>query len=158
MIKTYLLSALLFGSTALTAAAADGKINVLYLDGQAHEVAMSAVAKLEVSGSDIVLIGKDGNTVATHAIADIDKIGLISAAAGINQTKAAKTIKVRSNGYTITAEGMTDGKLLEVYTASGKLAGKAVAHGGKATIDAAGLTQGVYIVKAEGQSLKLVKQ
>lgn len=31
---------------------------------------------------------------------------------------------------------MTDGKLLEVYTANGTLAAKAVAHDGKATIDA----------------------
>ncbi|MDD7643951.1 MAG: hypothetical protein SOY53_07765, partial [Prevotella sp.] len=31
-------------------------------------------------------------------------------------------ITLRSNGYTITAEGMTDGKLLEVYAANGSLA------------------------------------
>lgn len=159
MVKTYLLSALLFCATAFTASAQDGKINVLYLDGQAHEVAMSRVAKLTVSGDDILLVAKDGSTVATHAVADIDRIDLTATAAGVGKVQGdATAIKVRANGYTITAEGMTDGKTLEVYTAAGKLAAKATARGGKATVDAASLAAGVYVIKAEGQSLKVVKQ
>ena len=51
MKKKYLLSTLLFFATSLTAVAGDTKVNVLYLDGQSHVVAMSQVAKLEVSGA-----------------------------------------------------------------------------------------------------------
>ena len=51
-----------------------------------------------------------------------------------------------------------NGKALEVYTVFGKLAGKAVAKGGKATVNAASLTNGVYVIKAEGQALKMIKK
>ena len=50
-----------------------------------------------------------------------------------------------------------NGKALEVHTVFGKLAGKAVAKGGKATVNAASLTNGVYVIKAEGQALKMKK-
>ena len=158
MKKKYLLSALLFFATSMTAVAGDTKLNVLYLDGQSHVVAMSQVAKLEVSGSDVKLVGQDGTVVATHKIADIDKIDLSGTPAGIGKVQAGAAITLRSNGYTITAEGMTDGKTLELYSASGKLVGKTMARGGKATFNAASLAAGVYVVKAQGQSLKMVKR
>lgn len=158
MKKKYLLSTLLFFATSLTAVAGDTKVNVLYLDGQSHVVAMSQVAKLEVSGPDVKLVGQDGAVVATHKIADIDKIDLSGTAAGIGKVKEGTAITLRSNGYTLTAEGMTDGKALELYSASGKLVGKTVARGGKATLNAASLASGVYVVKAQGQSLKMVKR
>lgn len=156
--KNYFFAALLFCASALTAHAQDGKLNVLYLDGQQHEIAMSKVAKLEMSGDNILLIGKDGNTVATHSVADVDKIELTPSTTGIATTTTSNAIKVKSNGYSITADGMTDGSMLEVYTAGGKLVGKATAKSGSATINASSLTNGVYVVKAEGQSVKMVKK
>ena len=158
MKKSYLLAALLSLATSLTATAEDGKLNVLYLDGQSHEVLMSKVAKLEVSGENIVLVGKDGGTVATHKVADIDKIDLTASTTAIGKLTAGGSIRVKTDGYAITAEGMADGTQLEVFTSDGKLAGKATARGGKATIDAAALGNGVYVVKAGGQSLKMVKK
>ena len=88
----------------------------------------------------------------------MDKIQLTGSTTGLLQLTKQSPITLRSNGYVITAEGMTDGKLLEVYTANGTLAVKAVAHDGKATIDATQLAAGVYVVKAENQSLKMVKR
>ena len=49
-------------------------------------------------------------------------------------------------------------ELLEVYAANGSLAAQTTARGGKAKIDATQLAAGVYVVKAEGQSLKMVKR
>ena len=158
MKKVYILSALLLLATCFTAKADNGKVNVLLLDGQSHTVAMSTVSKLEISGDNILVVDKSGTTVGTYKMEDIDKISLTASTTGIGQVKASAPITIRSNGYTITAEGMTDGKALEVYTASGKLAGKAVAKGGKATVNAASLTNGVYVIKAEGQALKMVKK
>lgn len=158
MKKVYILSALLSLVTCFTAKADNGKVNVLLLDGQSHEVAMSTVSKLEISGDNILVVDKSGTTVGTYKMEDIDKISLTASTTGIGQVKASAPITIRSNGYTITAEGMTDGKTLEVYTASGKLAGKAVAKGGKATVNAGSLTNGVYVIKAEGQALKMVKK
>ena len=139
MKKVYILSALLSLATCFTAKADNGKVNVLLLDGQSHEVAMSTVSKLEISGDNILVVDKSGTTVGTYKMEDIDKISLTASTTGIGQ-------------------GMTDGKVLEVYTVSGKLAGKAVAKGGKATVNAASLTNGVYVIKAEGQALKMIKK
>ena len=151
-----MLVALLFGS--LTVSAQEGKVNVLYLDGTAHEVQMSQVARLTVADGNMMLLSKSGEEVATHAIDKVDKIELTGSATAIAQLTKQAPITIRSNGYTITADGMTDGKLLEVYTAGGSLVATAVARDGKATIDAAQLAAGVYVVKAEGQSLKMVKR
>lgn len=154
MKKVYILSALLSLATCFTAKADNGKVNVLLLDGQSHEVAMSTVSKLEISGDNILVVDKSGTTVGTYKMDDIDKISLTASTTGIGQVKANAPITIRSNGYTITAEGMTDGKALEVYTVSGK----AVAKGGKATVNAGSLTNGVYVIKAEGQALKMIKK
>lgn len=156
MIKKLMLVALLFGS--LTVSAQDGKVNVLYLDGTAHEVQMSQVARLTVADGNMMLLSKSGEEVATHAIDKVDKIELTGSATAIAKLTKQAPITIRSNGYTITADGMTDGKQLEVYTAGGSLVATAVARDGKATIDAAQLTAGIYVVKAEGQSLKMVKR
>lgn len=53
MKKVYILSALLSLATCFTAKADNGKVNVLLLDGQSHEVAMSTVSKLEISGDNM---------------------------------------------------------------------------------------------------------
>lgn len=119
---------------------------------------MSQVAKLTVADGNVNLLSKSGETVATHEVNLVDKIELESVPSGMVQLTKQLPITLRSNGYTITANGMTDGKLLEVYTVNGALAVQAVARDGEAKIDAAQLPAGVYIVKAEGQSLKMVKR
>lgn len=158
MIRRYFLAALLLGALSCPMMAQDGKVNVLYLDGTAHEVQMSQVAKLTVADGNVKLLSKSGETVATHAVKNVDKIELKGSTAGMVQLTKQSPITLRSNEYTITAEGMTDGKLLEVYAANGSLAAQATARGGKAKIDATQLAAGVYVVKAEGQSLKMVKR
>ena len=156
MIKKLFLVAFLFGS--LTASAQEGKINVLYLDGTAHEMQMSQVARLKVTDGTMVLTDKSGETVAEHEVEKVDKIELTSGSTDVISLKRQSPITIRSNGYAITADGMTDGKTLEVYTSSGSLVATAMARDGKATIDMAQLAFGVYVVKAEGQSLKVVKR
>ena len=158
MIRRYFLAALLLCAVSCPMMAQGGKVNVLYLDGTAHEVQMSQVAKLTVADGNVKLLSKSGATVATHAVKNVDKIELKGSTAGMVQLTKQSPITLRSNGYTVTAEGMTDGKLLEVYAANGSLAAQATARGGKAKIDATQLAAGVYVVKAEGQSLKMVKR
>lgn len=158
MIKCYFFAALLFCAVSTPSLAQESKVNVLYLDGSAHEVQMSQVAKLTVADGNVKFLSKSGETVATHELEKVDKIQLTGSTTGLVQLTKQSPITLRSNGYVITAEGMTDGKLLEVYTANGTLAAKAVAHDGKATIDATQLAAGVYVVKAENQSLKMVKR
>lgn len=158
MMKNYFFAALLLCSSALSAMAQDGKLNVLYVDGTKHEVLLKNVAKLTVAGGDVVLLGGDGATVASHNIANIERIDLTPSTTGIATTKDNNAVKIVSNGYTIAAEGLADGKYLEVYTASGKLISKAIVKGGKAIVDVASVENGVYVVKADGKSLKMVKK
>ena len=122
MIRRCFLAALLFCAVSCPMMAQGGKVNVLYLDGTAHEVQMSQVAKLTVADGNVKLLSKSGATVATHAVKNVDKIELKGSTAGMVQLTKQSPITLRSNGYTITAEGMTDGKLLEVYAANGSLA------------------------------------
>ncbi len=158
MVKNYFFAALLLCAVFSPSVAQESKVNVLYLDGSVHEVLMSQVAKLTVADGNVKLLSKSGETVATHEVNLVDKIELESVPSGMVQLTKQLPITLRSNGYTITANGMTDGKLLEVYTVNGALAVQAVARDGEAKIDAAQLPVGVYIVKAEGQSLKMIKR
>ena len=160
MMKSYFLSALLFCGAALSAAAQDGKVEVLMMDGSSHVVQLSQVAKLEVSGDDMKLVGSDGNAVATHKIADVSRINLTpstTAIASVNG-KGNATVTLRTDGYTVTADGLADNAALEVYTAGGALVAKAVARDGKASIDLSAAAAGAYVVKAGGKSLKMVKR
>ncbi len=159
MIKNYLLSAFFFFGAVSVIAADDNTVNVLYLDGTSHVALMSKVDKIEIASDKVNVVTTDGGTTA-HKISDIDRIELTSTATGIHSTPTADAhnITVRSAGYTITAEGLADGTVMEVYAANGALVGKTTAKGGKAVLDAAGLGAGVYVVKAGDQSVKMVKR
>lgn len=158
MNKKHFLTALLFCGIALTASAQESKLNVLYVDGSSHEVQMSAVARLTVTDGTVNLLGKEGETVASHQVAKVDKIELTGSATAIAPLAAKQPVTIRSNGYTITAVGIADGEWLEVYTTDGSLVAKSEAHDGTAVVDAHNLADGVYVVKAGRQSLKMVKR
>ncbi len=156
--RSKLLAALFFCGIALTAAADEGKVDVLYVDGTSHVITLSQVAKLQVADDNAVFSDKDGNTVATHKIVDIEKISLTAGTTSIASQKRGSDVTLRSNGNTISAEGLADGKQLEIFSTSGELVGKAVSANGKAMVDVQSLANGVYVIKAGGQSLKMVKR
>lgn len=158
MKKSYFLSALLSLGMWLNASAQTGQVDVLYVDGSSHVVSISAVAKLQVQGDDVVLLGADSTAIATHKVADIDKINLTATVDAISKQSYSSRIVLRSNGNTVSAEGIADGETLEIFSTNGQLLAKAVARSGKATADVASLPNGVYVVKAQGQKLKMVKR
>lgn len=158
MKKFYFLSTLLSLGMWLNASAQSGKVDVLYVDGSSHEVSISQVARLQVKGDDVVLLGQDSTAVATHKLADIEKIRLTATTDGISKLATSSRLVFRSNGNTVSVENIADGQTLEIYSANGQLVGKATAQGGKATVSVASLANGVYAVKAQGQQLKMVKR
>ena len=158
MIKSKLLAALFFCGVALTAAADEGKVDVLYVDGTSHVITLSQVAKLQVIDGNAVFSDKAGNAKASHKIADIDKISLTPGTSSVASLKGAGTVTVRSNGNAVSAEGLADGKSLEIFSMGGELVGKAVSADGKAVVNVQSLAGGVYVIKAGGQSLKMVKR
>lgn len=78
----------------------------------------------------------------------------------IEHTKGAKgsDILVKTDGYGFEVSGLSDGDNVAVYTESGMLIGKAKAQGGSAHVDASSYSNGIYIIKAGGKSLKMVKK
>ena len=158
MMKKYFVTALLSLGFAFATYAQGTKVNVLYLDGTPHVVQMSQVKTLKIAGDDVLLLSADGATVATHNMADIDKIELTADVTAINTPNKVQAVTIRYNGTTITASGMTNGRALTVYGTSGAVVAKAKARDGKATINVSELGAGVYVVKTDGQTLKMVKR
>mgnify|MGYP004459285477 FL=1 len=158
MMKKYFVTAFLSLAFAFATNAQDTKVNVLYLDGTPHVVQMSQVRKLKITGDDVLLLSADGTTVATHKTADIDKIELTADVTAINTPSKVQAVTIRYNGTSITASGMTNGSALTVYATSGAVVAKAKARDGKATINVSDLGAGVYVVKTDGQTLKMVKR
>ena len=158
MMKNYFVTALLSLGFAFATYAQDTKVNVLYLDGTPHVVQMSQVQKLKITGDDVLLLSADGTTLATHKTADIDKIELTADVTAINTPSKVQAVTIRYNGTSITASGMTNGHVLTVYATSGAVVAKAKARDGKATINVSDLGAGVYVVKTDGQTLKMVKR
>lgn len=156
--KKYFVTAFLSLAFAFATNAQDTKVNVLYLDGTPHVVQMSQVQKLMITGDDVLLLSADGTTVATHKTADIDKIELTADVTAINTPSKVQAVTIRYNGTSITASGMTNGHVLTVYATSGAVVAKAKARDGKATINVSDLGAGVYVVKTDGQTLKMVKR
>lgn len=156
--KKYFVTAFLSLAFAFATNAQDTKVNVLYLDGTPHVVQMSQVKTLKITGDDVLLLSADGTTVATHNMADIDKIELTADVTAINTPSKVQAVTIRYNGTSITASGMTNGHVLTVYATSGAVVAKAKARDGKATINVSDLGAGVYVVKTDGQTLKMVKR
>ncbi len=158
IMRSKLLAALFFCGVALTAVADEGKVDVLYVDGTSHVIMLSQVAKLQVADGNAVFSDKGGNTTATHKIADIEKISLTAGTTSVASLKGGNDVTLRSNDNMISAEGLANGKQLEIYTTSGELVGKSVSADGKATVNVQSLANGVYVIKAGGKSLKMVKR
>lgn len=157
MRKLLIAAALLcgIGTTAL----ADNDVNVLYLDGTPHIMKMSDIDRIELSKGSIKVL-MNGGASETHEISKIDKIELKSGTNAIEHTKGAKgsDILVKADGYGFEVSGLADGDNVAIYTESGMLIGKAKAQGGSAHVDASSYSNGIYIIKAGGKSLKMVKK
>lgn len=142
-----------------TATFAADEVNVLYLDGTPHVIKMTDIDKIELSAGTVSVAKADG-TSETYAIKDIDKIMFGAGATAVDKIKntAAGDITVRTNGYSFEVSGLQDNAEVAVYSQNGTLVGKAKASGGSAQVDASAYSGGVYIIKAGGRSLKMIKK
>lgn len=156
MKRLFTVAAFLCG--VFTATFASGEVNVLYLDGTPHVIKMTDIDKIELSAGSVSVAKADG-TSEKYAIKDIDKI-MFGAATAVDKIKdaVAGDITVRTNGYSFEVSGLQDNAEVAVYSQNGTLVGKAKAAGGSAQVDAAGYSGGVYIIKAGGRSLKMIKK
>lgn len=156
--KKLLLTIALFAGIT-TATYAQGEVNVLYLDGTPHVIAMTDIDKIELTKGSINIV-KVGGASESIDINKIDKIELKANATGINPItgKADGKIIVKADGYGFDVSGLANGAEVMVYSQNGMLIGEAKAKDGSARVDAASYPNGVYVIKAGGRSLKMVKK
>lgn len=159
MKKKILTAMMLCGASLMALADGVTTLRVLYLDGTSHEVKMENVDKIALSAGTVGVVTLDGNT-QTHRMQDIDKIEFtdIPTAIGSVGDGRGTDIVVRSDGYAFTVSGLTDGQRVSVYTSGGALVSSAVSLDGAARVDASSYPDGVYVIKAGGKSLKMVKR
>lgn len=158
--KTLFSAFLLCSALTISAQSAPGDaLQILMLDGAQHVVALSEVEAIDLGGGQMTLLPTDPSKEGlTLSISDVDRISFGSLSAISRPQNKDEKVVVRTDKYTLTAEGLTDGTLLEVYTTDGARMAQARAAGGRASVDAASLRPGIYIVKAGKYSLKVVKR
>lgn len=159
MKKCLIAALMLLGLSATASADSENQVDVLYLDGTSHVVKMTEVDRITLGDGTVGVVTTDGQTTS-HDIAKVDKIYFHSTATGIGTLTTApeKDILVRTDGYGFHVSGLTDGDQVRVYTVGGQLVGAAKAQNGTATVDGSSLANGVYVIKAGGRSLKMIKK
>jgi len=134
MRKTILSLALML--SALTASAADySYLTFQLLDGVQQSVSMNGL-KIVFSNGNMVAQSTSGETLATIAVASLDKMFFTAEPTGIRQATAMPD----------------DGGLITAYTASGMMAGQFAKRS-----DMLGhLPKGIYVIKQNGHTSKIV--
>ncbi len=100
-----------------------------------------------------------GEQTVQYAMADVTRVYFQEGTGtGVSSAKA-ESVRFFFGGDQLRAEGLTPGTQVSVYTVGGTLAAKAGAGSdGTATLSTAGLSKGVYLVKANKVSYKFVKK
>lgn len=144
MKKIILTFALLLGLTA-AALAGETALKVQFTDGTAKTILLSEKPSLSFNGSEMLI----ATSVATASIdrADVANITFVDDQTTLRSILEEDT-PIRISGGEISADGVE----ITVYDLQGQL----VATGtGRADISA--LSGGIYIIKADNQSLKIKK-
>lgn len=140
------------------------------------------LAQAAYTNDDLIIETKDGNTVAYHLstrpvvtfeltdlvltstdvtvkypVTDVKELRFADGTTAINNTKVGD-ITFSINGNMVSANGLTKGDNLEIYSIDGKaIANASVDANGAASVDISVLGQGVYVVKAGKKSYKILK-
>lgn len=156
--KKLLIAAALLCSMCTTAFA-DKEVNVLYLDGTPHAIKMADIDKIELSPGNINVV-KNSGASETYEISKIDKIEFRDGTTAVDKIKntVGGDILFKTDGYDIDVSGLKDGDNVMVYTQGGTLVAKSNSQNGNAHVDGSSFSKGIYVIKAGGKSLKMVKK
>lgn len=165
--KKYLLLALAAIGTAGTALADDETgVSIIDVDGTTVSTAtLASIEKIEFADSTLYmtvvsddeqtetyrfkrsLIGKFEFAPASDIISGIDKA-----------PAAAPAIGITAEGTTLSFTGLKAGQTVSVYAMNGRLALSAKAKSADLTLSTQTLAPGVYIVRAAGKAIKIIKK
>lgn len=161
MRKAFFLMLALAAHSVLCAAT---HLQIEYLDGSDYKAALSAIARLEIAGDKLCLVGTDGEVLAEgNLFDDVRAVVLtdIPPASGLDGAGAADGITVYPNPTTdlLMVSGLQNGEMVRVFTADGRLAASTSAgNDGKACLQTGTLANGTYLLQAGIQIVKIIKQ
>lgn len=139
-------------------------LKVQYLDGSDYQAALSAIARLEITGEQMRLVGTGGEVLAEgNLFDDVRAVMLTDAppASGLGEEALAGRIAVYPNPATerVTVSGLQAGETVRIFTTDGRLATTATADAnGQAQVQARPLPGGTYLLQAGTQIVKVIKQ
>ena len=159
MRKILLLIALCAATGAMMAQDAPvQKLNVWKMDGTQIQFLLTDEPVTTFENGNLVITTNQG--VFSYPLAQMKKYTHEGLPEGIDvPTVAPGDILVRQNNEAMLIEGLPDNKLVEVYSADGKLVFHQKAVAGQAMlISLVGQPQGTYVVNVGKTSFKFVKQ
>ena len=160
--RKILLLAFCFLSSALCLMAQDAqpvqKLNVWKMDGSKIQFLLTDEPVTTFENGNLVITTNSG--VFSYPLAQMKKYTHEGLPEGIdNPPIAPGDVLVRQNNEMMVLEGLPDNKLVEVYSADGKLVLSKRAVEGQATVlSLVSQPQGTYVVSIGKTSFKFVKQ
>ena len=146
------------------AVCAASHLQVQYLDGSGYRAALSAIARLEISGEQMRLVGTGGEVLAEGNLFDEVRAVLLTDAppsSGLGAEASAGRVAVYPNPATdvLAVSGLQAGQAVRLFTADGRLAATATADAdGQARVQAQPLPGGTYLLQAGTHIVKVIKQ
>lgn len=130
-------------------------LDITKTSGTTEQLAVKNVKKITFADGNMVVTKADGNT-ASYVITEINKItfgtvtvdGIVNKAIGTDKFVSYSSDK---NVINFKGEGTA-----QVYNVKGQLI-KSVSVKGNSSLNIADLTKGVYVIKLNNQSAKIVK-
>lgn len=165
--KKYLTMAFAVLGLASTALADDApSVSVITAAGDTAQTAtLTTVEKVEFQGDSLLFIttAETATDTIKYARKDVGKLLLgipTTSTTGIRAASdgAADKVAIKANGTELSVSGVKAGTLVTVYDMKGRIAARAKAQGESATINAASLNAGIYVVRTGDKAVKIVKK
>lgn len=141
---------------SLPAMADDHVLQVWQADGTVMNIKLSDEPKTSYQNGNLVI--KTANNTITLPLETVKKYTYATLPTGISTPKAVEA-SFSSNGETLTLSGLKIGSTVELYNAAGQLLKTiTIAQQGSTVVSVSQFPYGVYVVKANGVTYKLLKR
>ena len=136
-------------------------IKVVKLNGQEYSQAFAIIGRLEFTGDSMYLVSTDGQILGRELRTDVHKIAF-----GNDSTTAISSVEMDAKIHiypnpvqqSLIIEGAQTNETIRIYTLNGVVITTAKVHDDLTTIDVSNLPAGQYLLQANTQIVKLIKQ
>lgn len=159
MEKRFLLPMLVMGSFLLINECSHAQSAIFTKTDGTTITGLLAGAKITFTDDNLVFTTASSST--TFHISDLQKITFDSSSSSINNNSSSPSLSIYPNPATdyIQVSGLSsEGNLVQIYRIDGALMKAQTATSSETTIEITSFAPGIYIVRANGQTLKFVKR